>query len=143
LISLAKNEKEQGSRVNQLLRNAGWTALATVVAGLLCLVVGVSVAGAGGAWSAVMAAAVSLPVGVVVLVVFWRLGVSPEAIVFGSFLRAGLTLGGVVLAAELVEGLRLPVLFLSVGVIYLVNLAVETWLVSCGDQRFGGASPAS
>lgn len=124
-------------------RSVVWTALVTLVAGLLCAAVVALVAGTGGLPAVVVATLLSLPVGVVVLLVFSRLGVSAEAIVVGSVLRVGLTLGAAGAVAGLFGDFRSPVFFLSVAVVYLANLAAETWLVYREDQGDGRVASTS
>lgn len=126
--------------MNELLRNIGLMSLATLVAGAACCGFSFAFVGWPGAWAGLVATLVSLPVGVVVLVAFHVGGVSPGVIVAGTLLRAGLSLGWAGLLAGLSVSLRSPEFFLSIGVIYLANLFVETWLVYCEHRRTGGVS---
>lgn len=100
---------------------------ATLVAAFFCSLVALALVGKSGVWLSLAAAAVSLPVGVSVVVYFFRSGVSAESIVAGTLIRMLLTTVLAGLGTLLFEELRVPVFFLALGIIYLANLGVETW----------------
>lgn len=83
--------------------------------------------GPQGLWLSLIAGAISLPVGAVVVWYLRRSGVSAESIVAGTLIRVFVTtlLAGVGVA--IFAELRVPVFFLALGVVYLANLGLETW----------------
>ncbi len=76
----------------------------------------------------IAAGAVSLVVGVFLVLFFTALGISAAALVFGSLLRVGMTLGGGAAVAWGYGYWNHP-FFVTLAVIYIANLGVETWMV--------------
>jgi len=113
--------------VGSLAAQLAGMVLATALAVLLCSLVAMTIVGVSGVWLSLAAAAVSLPVGVIIVLYFFRFGVSAESIVAATMMRVFLTAALEGSAALLFTELRVPTFFLVLGVIYLANLSVETW----------------
>jgi hypothetical protein len=103
------------------------TALATVVSSLCSAMVASLLVGAGEVGAALAAGAISFPVAIAVLVYFLRRGVTPESVVIGTLLRMVLTVAVAGFLVLVSPSLRTPAFFLSLGVVYVANLSVETW----------------
>ena len=101
--------------------------LATVLAALFSSLGAMMMIGISGVWLSLAAATVSLPVGVVIVLYFFRFGLSPESIVVATMMRVFLTAVLAGFAVLLFTELRVSTFFLALGVIYLANLSVETW----------------
>lgn len=129
--------------MRRLARNFRLVAMATLAAGGLCAGVGFLISGQSGLLAALVAMTISFTVGTAVLALFYRYGVSPQVIVLGMMVRVGSSLGAAGIAAAAFSELRTPLFFLTVVVTYLVNLAVETWLVYCEDRRSGVTSASA
>lgn len=101
--------------------------LATLFAALACGLTAASFAGSQGLLASVVASAVSLFAAVLVTLVLSRVTNVTVVVLAGTFLRLSLTLGlGFAVAAK--AGLWNDTYFLTLGVVYVANLAVETWL---------------
>ena len=70
-----------------------------------------------------------LPVSLYVVFFLHRRGTAPAAILLATGLRFGLTLGLAGVVAWKFSSLRTLTFFLSITVVYLAGLYVETWLV--------------
>lgn len=99
----------------------------TALTSLLCGLVATAVIGVDGVWGALAAALVSLPVGILVVLHFYFNGVSAESIVAGTLIRMFLTVLLAGVAVLSLANLREPAFFLTLGIVYLANLGVETW----------------
>lgn len=129
--------------VNVLAAQLGLMVLATVVAGAFCAAVAYGMLGPFGVLASGGAVLASLPVGALVMILFHRLGAAPEAILLGTFLRLGLTLASGAALATVVQSLWVPAFFITLAVIYLVNLGIETWVVYEKNRRASGLTPSS
>ena len=115
--------------MNHVAVQVGLTALSSVLTGLLCGLVAVPWLGSSAVGTAMWAVLAALPAGTVVVCYFHFCGVSLQSIVAGTMIRAVLTLLVAGLMLGIFPGFRQPVFILTVGVVYLVNLTVETWFV--------------
>jgi len=140
----ASHPPGEGFALSSLKGQLGAAVFVTALTGLLCGLVAVALVGVQGMWLSLAAALVSLPVGVLVILHFHRNGVGAESIVAGTIIRMMLTALLAGLAVVLFAKLRVPTFFLALGMVYLANLAVETWfaLRSTSLLRRIGASSA-
>lgn len=113
--------------MRSLSSQLGTVFLVTLVTASLFGLAAMKFLGPQGLWLSLIAGAISLPVGALVVWYLRRSGVSAESIVAGTLIRVFVTAllagAGVALFAEL----RVPVFFLALGVVYLANLGLETW----------------
>jgi hypothetical protein len=114
---------------------AAVAALATGGSSLCCALAASLLVGAGGGQAALAAGAISFPVALAVLVFFFRRGVTPESVVVGTLLRMALTVAVAGALVLVCASLRTPAFFLSLGMVYLANLSVETWFAFERAQR--------
>jgi hypothetical protein len=123
--------------VKVLASQVGLMLLVTLVAGLCCTLVAALVEGAATAIATLTATAASLIPGAAVIVYFHRASLGVNALLLGTLLRIGLTslVGGLLALAA--ESLRGPAFLLTLAVVYLSNLALETWFVLEKNQQSG------
>jgi len=126
----------EGVALDSLKGQLGVMVLVTALSSLLCGLVAVPLVGREGVWSSIAAAMVSVPVGVLVIFYFYRYGLSAESIVAGTMIRMFVTTLLAGLVATVFAALRVPAFFLALGVVYLVNLAVETWFALRSKSLF-------
>lgn len=114
--------------MKELAAQVGLSILATLVALLACLAGAWLIIGPDQVRPVVVAGLVSLPIGLLLVCYFYVFGVNASALVLGSLLRVSITLGvGAAVAWQL--GIWSRPFFLTLGVVYLANLALETWVV--------------
>ncbi|WP_437225382.1 hypothetical protein SH661x_004040 [Planctomicrobium sp. SH661] len=113
--------------MKSLKAQLGVMLLAVVVAAAISGLAASLLIGVSGLWLALAAAAASIPAGVAVVMYIHRQGITPQSIVVATLMRMFLTAVVAGAAALAFEELRVPGFFLILGVIYLANLAVETW----------------
>ncbi|WP_437192298.1 hypothetical protein [Planctomicrobium sp. SH527] len=114
--------------MKELAAQLGLSIVATLVAWLACLAGAWFVIGPDQVRPILVAGLVSLPIGLLLVCYFYVFGVNASALVLGSLLRVSMTLGiGAAVAWQL--GIWGRPFFLTLGVIYLANLALETWVV--------------
>ena len=129
--------------LSSLRNQLAGTVSTTALVGLFCGLVTAGVIGVEGVWVSLAAALVSLPVGVLVVLYFFRNGVSAESIVAGTFIRMFLTALLAGMAVLFLVNLRVPAFFLVLGVIYLANLGVETWFALRSKSLSGRVGASS
>jgi hypothetical protein len=133
----------EGATVRSLSSQLGTMFLVTVVVASLFGLSAMKFSGLQGVWASLIAGAISLPVGALVIWYLRRQGVSAESIVVGMLIRVLTTVllagAGVAVFTEL----RVPVFFLALGAIYLANLGVETWFALEMSSGSGEKPPGS
>ncbi|WP_437203546.1 hypothetical protein [Planctomicrobium sp. SH664] len=121
---------------------------ATLVAGVACAVVAQVLDVPDVLRATACAVLASLIVGTAAVTLLTAFGAAPPAILLVTGVRISLTLGLGFVLAKGIEGLWSPVFFVTLGVIYLANLAVETWFLyraclSGGTVHQPGPFPAA
>ncbi len=108
--------------------HAALSVLATLLTLVACSLGIWGVVGSQAVPSAIAAGCVSIPIGIAMLLMFYFFGTGASVLVLGSFLRVSLTLGVGFLVARLFDFWNQPY-FVTLGALYLANLASETGLV--------------
>ena len=114
--------------VRKLAQDAIFLIFVMTITGVLSAGVCFSAAGRDGMQAALLATAVALPGGVFALVFLFRHGTGPGAMVAITIVRVALTMGLAGFIAWKFSSLRTLSFFISVTVVYLAGLFVETRL---------------
>ena len=129
--------------MNDRMQKTAILLIAICVSGAVCALIVSLWRGLEELNSVAAAVAVVLPVSLFILGFLFRYGSSAGAIVALTLLRVGLTTALAGFAAWKFPSLRTLTFFLSVTVVYLAGLYVETWLAWKDHQREGMQQPSS
>ncbi len=130
-VTLVKHKQQLG----KLALDAIFLLIVMIIAGTVCVGVCFFAGGRDELQAAVAGTAVALPAGVFALVYMFRHGTGPGAMVAITFVRVALTMGLAGYIAWKFSSLRTLSFFLTVTVVYLAGLFVETRLALKNHSR--------
>ncbi len=116
--------------------------LVMIAVGGVCGLFALTTGKASDLQAVVAATGAALPAAIFTLILLSRYGIGPGGIIAATFVRFGLTVGLASYVAWEFSSLRTLPFFITVTVVYLAGLFVETWLVWKDFQR-SGSQPES